>query len=490
MCHCCGLWNMHWRQQCASCIWPRRLQPPPPPPPSSLPTPSPQLVAFNNASTTPSRIPPLPPGEPTPQFANLEQMSSITGMHVASTDEGVKRVQRLAHAMARQREVETMNRAQAAFEVGRTSGIAFTFTPTRGESGCTADAGIALDPNDQWMHAQPLPNDQWMHAQQLPNDQWVHTPQSIGDRHGIRPGDWTCPSCYRNVFASRVACFNCLTPRPRETPPVGASPMAQVAMPAPHMTHSNPMDDDSEDKELIAAIAASLGAQSTSSPPAPSNTWEAGELRWALEASLASTSGGGAIAQEDTPTMVSTPLARLSHAAGVPSASAPDGALLMDASADGDEDMAPVEDIFKCLVLAMDVTTCRDALLAALPLSHIPIIATEITAVRERLRAHKKAAAAAALAASNATGAAKAAKAAADARAAEVRTVPATPSALNECIVCEDAERTICFVPCGHKALCVTCAENWEATGLRASLDGKCPICRRGFDRIIHISYG
>ena len=30
----------------------------------------------------------------------------------------------------------------------------------------------------------------------------------------IRPGDWTCPGCGANVFASKSSCFKCATPRP------------------------------------------------------------------------------------------------------------------------------------------------------------------------------------------------------------------------------------------------------------------------------------
>ena len=29
-----------------------------------------------------------------------------------------------------------------------------------------------------------------------------------------RPGDWTCPSCQSNVFASKVECFRCRAPKP------------------------------------------------------------------------------------------------------------------------------------------------------------------------------------------------------------------------------------------------------------------------------------
>ena len=30
----------------------------------------------------------------------------------------------------------------------------------------------------------------------------------------VRPGDWTCPNCGANCFASRVSCFKCQTPKP------------------------------------------------------------------------------------------------------------------------------------------------------------------------------------------------------------------------------------------------------------------------------------
>ena len=36
-----------------------------------------------------------------------------------------------------------------------------------------------------------------------------------GGRHNeVREGDWPCPSCQANNFASRNACFRCQTPRP------------------------------------------------------------------------------------------------------------------------------------------------------------------------------------------------------------------------------------------------------------------------------------
>jgi len=30
----------------------------------------------------------------------------------------------------------------------------------------------------------------------------------------VRAGDWTCPSCNANVFASKTSCFRCGTPKP------------------------------------------------------------------------------------------------------------------------------------------------------------------------------------------------------------------------------------------------------------------------------------
>ena len=30
----------------------------------------------------------------------------------------------------------------------------------------------------------------------------------------MRPGDWTCPSCGANVFASKNSCYRCQTPKP------------------------------------------------------------------------------------------------------------------------------------------------------------------------------------------------------------------------------------------------------------------------------------
>ncbi|KAJ1451536.1 hypothetical protein M885DRAFT_529427 [Pelagophyceae sp. CCMP2097] len=35
-----------------------------------------------------------------------------------------------------------------------------------------------------------------------------------GGMHEPRPGDWTCPSCRANVFASKSNCFKCGEPKP------------------------------------------------------------------------------------------------------------------------------------------------------------------------------------------------------------------------------------------------------------------------------------
>ena len=36
-------------------------------------------------------------------------------------------------------------------------------------------------------------------------------PVTMGD---VRPGDWTCPSCGANVFASKMNCYKCQAPKP------------------------------------------------------------------------------------------------------------------------------------------------------------------------------------------------------------------------------------------------------------------------------------
>ena len=36
----------------------------------------------------------------------------------------------------------------------------------------------------------------------------------MGGGPDVRPGDWRCPSCGANVFASKTECFRCQTPKP------------------------------------------------------------------------------------------------------------------------------------------------------------------------------------------------------------------------------------------------------------------------------------
>ncbi len=39
---------------------------------------------------------------------------------------------------------------------------------------------------------------------------------NVGDNKlGKRAGDWSCPECDANVFASKMQCFKCSTPRPQ-----------------------------------------------------------------------------------------------------------------------------------------------------------------------------------------------------------------------------------------------------------------------------------
>ena len=37
-----------------------------------------------------------------------------------------------------------------------------------------------------------------------------------GSRNAKRPGDWVCPACFINNFASRAVCFKCAVPRPAD----------------------------------------------------------------------------------------------------------------------------------------------------------------------------------------------------------------------------------------------------------------------------------
>ncbi|GMI34630.1 hypothetical protein TrCOL_g13013 [Triparma columacea] len=61
--------------------------------------------------------------------------------------------------------------------------------------------------------------------------------QGFGGGYGnVRPGDWTCPACQINNFASRIQCFKCSTPKDAQPgqlgvmagPPPGGEQMAPM----------------------------------------------------------------------------------------------------------------------------------------------------------------------------------------------------------------------------------------------------------------------
>ena len=45
-----------------------------------------------------------------------------------------------------------------------------------------------------------------------------------------RPGDWTCPACNANVFASNQACFRCKAPRTPNVRVMGQEPQMPSGM--------------------------------------------------------------------------------------------------------------------------------------------------------------------------------------------------------------------------------------------------------------------
>lgn len=46
----------------------------------------------------------------------------------------------------------------------------------------------------------------------------------------------------------------------------------------------------------------------------------------------------------------------------------------------------------------------------------------------------------------------------------------------DKCKICFDVEMNTVFIPCGHIAACITCAQSCRA----------CPICRGAIDNIVH----
>ncbi|KAJ1476657.1 hypothetical protein T484DRAFT_1824227 [Baffinella frigidus] len=49
----------------------------------------------------------------------------------------------------------------------------------------------------------------------------------------VRPGDWRCPGCQSNVFASKSHCFKCNTAKPVELGGAGAGAGSSLGMSIP-----------------------------------------------------------------------------------------------------------------------------------------------------------------------------------------------------------------------------------------------------------------
>ena len=60
----------------------------------------------------------------------------------------------------------------------------------------------------------------------------------------------------------------------------------------------------------------------------------------------------------------------------------------------------------------------------------------------------------------------------------------AAPSHQPECIICMSEPPTHAFIPCGHRTLCTSCANNRAVTG---SFNKKCPTCRANYKSLIQI---
>ena len=130
------------------------------------------------------------------------------------------------------------------------------------------------------------------------------------------------------------------------------------------------------------------------------------------------------------------------------------------------EEAMEVEAAISSLLVACNEAEIRAALLAAVPLRHVPAIASEIAEARLRLRNFK--------------GERQAAQAA-QARDAEQQL----------CVICQDGERRFAFVPCGHRVLCEECVrrkgEAGGATSLVIQAMPACPICRQPYTTVMRV---
>ena len=54
------------------------------------------------------------------------------------------------------------------------------------------------------------------------------------------------------------------------------------------------------------------------------------------------------------------------------------------------------------------------------------------------------------------------------------------PAATPECVVCFENAALVTLVPCGHRKICIDCAERCKH---------KCPVCRKGFRTVLSKIY-
>eukprot|EP00277_Geminigera_cryophila_P013592 CAMPEP_0179449970 /NCGR_PEP_ID=MMETSP0799-20121207/33805_1 /TAXON_ID=46947 /ORGANISM="Geminigera cryophila, Strain CCMP2564" /LENGTH=170 /DNA_ID=CAMNT_0021243323 /DNA_START=119 /DNA_END=631 /DNA_ORIENTATION=- len=70
--------------------------------------------------------------------------------------------------------------------------------------------GAGLPANSHYGRPSPSPG-----RQDFGNNFRGGPPRGRGGRgHAVAEGDWTCPNCNANVFASKRSCFKCQTPNP------------------------------------------------------------------------------------------------------------------------------------------------------------------------------------------------------------------------------------------------------------------------------------